>query len=105
MGIITGATTLIPPTKQVGRQTCELKGPTDLTVFYLSISRPCQRSALWGLGLAVCADHFLSQLIHNDLALQILNRKHQSVQSVTSQKHINNRSQCAKIIQWTNGSR
>lgn len=40
---------------------------------YLSISRPGQRSTLWRFSLAVCADHFLFQLIHNDLALQILN--------------------------------
>lgn len=45
---------------------------TGCVVMYLSISRPCQASALWGFSLAVCADNFLSQLIHNDLALQIL---------------------------------
>lgn len=37
----------------------------------LSISRPCQGGALWGFSLAVCADDFLSQFIHNDLAFQI----------------------------------
>lgn len=42
------------------------------TVFYLSISRPRQGRALWRLSFAVCADHFLSQLIYNNLALQIL---------------------------------
>lgn len=39
---------------------------------YLSISRPGQRSALRWLGFAVGADHLLSQLINNNLTLQIL---------------------------------
>lgn len=41
---------------------------------YLSVSGPRQAVALWGFSLAAWADHFLSQLIHNDLALQILQR-------------------------------
>lgn len=49
---------------------------------YLSVSRPRQAVALWGFSLAAWADHFLSQLIHNDLALQILQRCQQQ-QSVT----------------------
>lgn len=49
-----------------------LEGPNEPSMLYLSISRPCQGGTLWGFSLAVCADHFLSQLIHNDLALQIL---------------------------------
>ncbi len=71
-------------------QTSALKGPTELSVLYLSISRPCQASTLWGLSLAVCADHFLSQLIHNDLALQILHEERKKTpeieQSVTAPK-------------------
>lgn len=39
---------------------------------YLSVSRPRQAVALGWLSLAAGADHLLSQLIHNDLALQIL---------------------------------
>lgn len=47
---------------------------------YLSISRPCQAKTVWGLSLAVCADHLLSELIHNDLALQILDARKQQKQ-------------------------
>lgn len=44
----------------------------QMDISYLSVSRPGQRGALWGLGLTVGADNLLSQLIHNDLTLQIL---------------------------------
>lgn len=66
MGIITGGKTLKAPL---------LTDMLNICFSYLSISRPCQGSTLWGFGLAVCADHFLSQLVHNYLALQILHEK------------------------------
>ncbi len=86
MGIITGDGTLQVPTNMVARHV--LINSTELSVLYLSISRPCQGGALWGLSFAVCADHFLSQLIHNDLALQILHEKPtpEAVQLVTAQE-------------------
>ena len=63
MGIIIGVTAPKPARR---------KDPMELNIVYLSISRPSQGSTLWRFSLAVRADHFLSQLIHNDLALQVL---------------------------------